>query len=225
MKIHHPIANLEVSSAMKTITTSWLISTVYLLFVLSAKGQSYSVDWDVIAGGGGTTTGAGYSVNSTIGQHTAGGSLAGGGYSLAAGFWALYAVTTPGSPMLSILLSDTNTVVVAWPAALSGWTLQQNTDLLYGRWVSLSNTVNAVTGQNQSSFLRRSAAAFTGSKIRNLNSPKAVRARQKLRRRPAAGLKMVGETGLEPARVSPRGPKPRASAISPLAHKPPPCRR
>ncbi len=30
---------------------------------------------------------------------------------------------------------------------------------------------------------------------------------------------MVGETGLEPARLAPRDPKSRVSAISPLAHE------
>src|SRR5438477_11932848 len=43
------------------------------------------------------------------------------------------------------------------------------------------------------------------------------RGRERARERRSWRPKLVGETGLEPARVSPRGPKPRASAISPLA--------
>ena len=41
-----------------------------------------------------------YSVSGTIGQHDAGGPMTGGNYSLTGGFWALYAVQTPGAPCL-----------------------------------------------------------------------------------------------------------------------------
>ena len=98
---------------MKTITQSFLIIAGLLLLTSRTEAQTYSIDWDVIAGGGGTATGGVYSVGSTIGQHTSGGSLTGGGYSLASGFWALYSVATTGAPALSILLSAPNTVVVA----------------------------------------------------------------------------------------------------------------
>src|SRR5271165_2459233 len=91
---------------MKTIIRSFLITTGLSLLTLGTQAQTYSIDWDVIAGGGGTSTGGVYSVSSTIGQHVAGGSLSGGGYSLAAGFWALYAVATPGAPTLSIFSLD-----------------------------------------------------------------------------------------------------------------------
>src|SRR5581483_2804744 len=68
----------------------WIPLTLPLwLLSVDVYAQSYSIDWDVIAGGGGVTSGGSYSSNSTIGEHVAGGSLAGGTYSLASGFWAL----------------------------------------------------------------------------------------------------------------------------------------
>ena len=55
---------------------------------LTASAQSYSIDWYKIAGGGGTSTGAIYTVTGTIGQPDAGGAMTGGNYSLTGGFWA-----------------------------------------------------------------------------------------------------------------------------------------
>ena len=64
-------------------------------------GQSYSIDWNKVAGGGGTSTGGPYSVSGTIGQHDAGGPMTGGNYALTGGFWALISVAqTPGAPTL-----------------------------------------------------------------------------------------------------------------------------
>jgi hypothetical protein len=134
---------------MKTITKSCLIITGFFLLTLGTHAQTYSIGWDVIAGGGGTTTGGVYSVSSTVGQQVAGGALVGGTYSLSSGFWSLYAVSTPGAPALSILLPDPHTVVVAWSASATGWTLQQNINLVSGTWITLTNTVNIVNGQNQ----------------------------------------------------------------------------
>jgi len=53
-------------------------------FSLRALGQSYSIDWYKIAGGGGTSTGATYQVIGTIGQPDASGAMSGGNYSLTA---------------------------------------------------------------------------------------------------------------------------------------------
>jgi hypothetical protein len=55
-----------------------------------------------VAGGGGTSTGGVYAVSGTIGQLDASGTMTGGSYSLTGGFWALYAVQTPGAPTLTI---------------------------------------------------------------------------------------------------------------------------
>src|ERR1017187_10234850 len=84
----------------------------FLVITISVRAQSYSVDWYKVSGGGGTSTGGGYSVSGTIGQHDAGGPMTGGGsYSVTGGFWALYAVQTPGAPVLSIKLTTTNTAI------------------------------------------------------------------------------------------------------------------
>src|SRR5450759_4556388 len=92
----------------------WLTAILLGVGVNSLRAQSYSIDWFTIDGGGGTSTGGVYSVSGTIGQHDASEAMTGGNYSLTGGFWALYAVQTPGAPVLSIQLTTTNTVVVSW---------------------------------------------------------------------------------------------------------------
>ena len=115
----------------------WIPLTLPLwLFSFAVHSQSYSIDWDVIAGGGGVTSGGGFSANSTIGEHVAGGS------------------------------SASNAVVLAWPASATSWTLQQNTDLVAVTWISLTNGVNSVSGQNQVIL-----PAPSGNRFYRLKSP------------------------------------------------------
>ena len=52
--------------------------------VLAQEG--YELSWWTVDGGGGVSSGGGYTLTGTIGQPDAGG-LAGGGYSLPGGFW------------------------------------------------------------------------------------------------------------------------------------------
>ena len=68
---------------MKTNSNVFALATacfIILLFAfcLRVQGQSYSIDWYKIAGGGGTSTGATYQVTGTIGQPDASGTLTGG---------------------------------------------------------------------------------------------------------------------------------------------------
>ena len=109
-------------------------------FCLRAWGQ-YSIDWFTTDGGGGTSTGGVYSVSGTIGQPDASGSMTGGNFSLTGGFWALYAVQTPGAPVLSIILTATNTAMVYWPSPSTGYNLQVNTNLATTNWVIPTETV------------------------------------------------------------------------------------
>ena len=129
-----------ITNVMKiTILAFALVSR--LLLSTDAMAQSYSIDWYKVSGGGGTSTGGVYSVSGTIGQHDAGGSLTGGNYSLTGGFWALYAVQTPGAPVLSIKLTTTNTAQVYWPSPSTGFNLQVNTNLATTNWVTPAESV------------------------------------------------------------------------------------
>jgi hypothetical protein len=107
-----------------------------------ALAQSYSIDWFKVSGGGGTGSGGVYSVSSTIGQLDAGTTMSGGGYSLVGGFWSLFAVQTPGAPLLSIRLTATNTVMVFWLSPSTGFSLQQNSNLSTTNWFTASGTVS-----------------------------------------------------------------------------------
>ena len=115
---------------------------------ISAQAQSYSIDWFTIAGGGGTSTGGVYSVSGTIGQSDAG-PMSGGSFALEGGFWSIVAVQTPGAPLLRVVFTSTNTVIVAWPAPSTGFSLQQNAALGTTNWSGVTNNSNVVGGEKQ----------------------------------------------------------------------------
>ena len=120
---------------------------ILALAVLSARAQSYSVDWHKIAGGGGTSTGGTYQVSGTIGQPDAGGAMSGGNYSVTGGFWSLInVVQTPGVPLLTITFAG-NQAIVSWSPSVTGWTLQTNSNLATPSWGNYSGAVvnNSVT--------------------------------------------------------------------------------
>jgi len=110
---------------------------------VSAHAQSFSIDWFTIDGGGGTSTGGVYSLSGIHGQPDANAQpLTGDNFSLIGGFWSLLAVQTPGAPLLTILLSTTNTAIVSWPSPSTGFTLQQNADLNTTNWTADPQTVS-----------------------------------------------------------------------------------
>jgi len=55
--------------------------------VLAAQsGVEFALFWDTVDGGGGTSSGGGYTLSGTIGQPDAG-AMSGGNYALTGGFW------------------------------------------------------------------------------------------------------------------------------------------
>src|SRR5665647_3730838 len=118
-----------------------MILLAALLVTAITFAQQYAIDWFKVSGGGGTSSGGQYTVSGTIGQPDAGGPMTGGNYSLTGGFWALYAVQTPGAPVLSIKLTTTNTAMVYWPSPSTGFILEVNTNLATANWVTNSQSV------------------------------------------------------------------------------------
>ena len=53
----------------------------------------------------------------------------------------LSVVQSPGSPMLKISLTATNTAIVYWPSPSTGFSLQQNSSLGTTNWVAISEAV------------------------------------------------------------------------------------
>jgi len=121
------------------------IGTLLPMLVIS---QEYSVDWHKVASGGGTSTGGAYALSGTIGQSDASGAMTAGNYSLTGGFWALNVIQTPGAPLLRIVLTGTNTAVLAWPTNAGPFSLQQNDDLHSTNWVVVTDSPKVVGTEN-----------------------------------------------------------------------------
>lgn len=139
-KIRTPNAKLEFRNCQLRSCHFFLL---FLLLTTAVHAQTFSVDWFTINGGGGTCTGGVFAVNGTIGQPSANAqTLTGGNLSLVGGFWSLFAVQTPGAPLLAIRLAAANTVVVSWPSLSTGFILQQNDDLNTPNWVTAPQSVS-----------------------------------------------------------------------------------
>ncbi len=125
-----------------------LLGAAFMAGVVAAAAQNYSIDWYSVDGGGSTSTGGVYSVSGTIGQPDAG-VMSGGNFTLQGGFWSIIsAVQTPGAPLLRILLTTSNSVVVAWPVSTPNYVLQQNVDIGTTNWTSTPSPV-VVGNENQ----------------------------------------------------------------------------
>jgi hypothetical protein len=134
------------------------------LVTMAIHAQSYNINWYKVSGGGGTSTNGQYTISGTIGQQDASGAMTGGSYSLTGGFWALYAVQTPGAPTLYISHSG-NAVTVYWQD-VSGWTLQQNNNLTVpAGWAGSSG----VTTSNGTNYLNLTSP--TGDLFFRLSNP------------------------------------------------------
>ena len=107
-----------------------------LLFVPPAHAQ-YSIDWFTIDGGGGTSTGAVFSVSGTIGQHDASGPMTNGQYSVTGGFWALpTAVQVTGAPTLTIVPAASSQATISWTPDTPGFVLQETWTLSPANWTN-----------------------------------------------------------------------------------------
>ncbi len=68
------------------------LSIILIVLIVSLSGialaaGSYDLSWWTVDGGGGTSTGGGFTLSGTLGQPDAGTAATGGEYSLAGGFW------------------------------------------------------------------------------------------------------------------------------------------
>jgi len=119
---------------MKSIRTLVFLALAFFAATIQGFPQSFAIDWFTVDGGGGVSEGGGYSVNGSIAQSDPGPTLSGGSYSMTGGFWGLVAVQTPGAPQLKISFTATNTAVISWPAAATGFVLEQNGQLRTLGW-------------------------------------------------------------------------------------------
>lgn len=152
---------------MKTLLSLVLLTTL----TATASAQMYRVPWFKVAGGGGTSTGSVYSVSGTIGQADARATaMTGGPFSVTGGFWALYAVQTPGAPLLSIEQVPTG-VRVFWPLPATGFVLDESMALAATPPATVWSLVPLATYETNATHVSITVQPATGSTFYRLRKP------------------------------------------------------
>ena len=118
-----------------------LMTSAVIMVATNALAQRFTIERSAIDGGGGTSSGGQFTVSGTLGQPDAGPAMNAGRFSLVGGFWSLFALQTTGGPLLTLSRTPTNTIVVSWPSAATGFRLQQNNDLNIPAWITPSESV------------------------------------------------------------------------------------
>jgi hypothetical protein len=148
---------------------SWALITSVALFCsgFPASAQSFSIDWYSIDGGGGTSSGGGYSLSGTIGQADTG-VMSGGNFTLQGGFWSLAVILpTPGGPRLSVMQNG-QVLKIAWAKPADGWVLE-STPALSGpstQWTQVTQTY-----QDDGASYSATFNAFSGRLFLRLHKP------------------------------------------------------
>lgn len=117
-------------------------STTIFLFALgtAALAAPFSIPWSTVDGGGGTSTSSRFSLSGTAGQPDAG-YMQGTRFAISGGFWSAWqAVQVTGGPPLRIQQSAAN-VILAWPVATTGWTLEQSPSMAPGTWTATTQPI------------------------------------------------------------------------------------
>lgn len=111
------------------------------------RAEDYAMNWHVLPGGGGYSSGGTYALTGSIGQAAAGGNLTGGNYTLAGGFWGYISVVqTPGAPFLTVSQSN-GQLTISWPTPVSTWLLQTNSNLTDANgWAESSYAISTNNG-------------------------------------------------------------------------------
>jgi hypothetical protein len=130
---------------------------LHLSLCFWAFGQSYSIDWYKISGGGGTSTNGQYSVNGTVGQADAGATMSGGNYSLTGGFWSLISVVQDADGPFLTITHSRDGVVISWPSPSTGFVLEQSSNLAAGSWSPANGFTVVDDGTNKSITITRPA--------------------------------------------------------------------
>jgi hypothetical protein len=152
---------------MKTLISLAILTAL----TATASAQVYGVPWFKVAGGGGTSTGSVYSVSGTIAQADARAtSMAGGPFSVTGGYWAFYAVQTPGAPLLSIEELPGG-VRVFWPLPATGFVLDESLALASLPPATAWSQVPVATYQTNATHISITVPMPVGSKFYRLRKP------------------------------------------------------
>ena len=151
-------------------TAKWVKTFLAWLFLgaCCASAQPYSIDWFTIDGGGGTSSGGGYSLSGTIGQPDAG-TMSGGSFTLVGGFWSIEVIQTPGAPLLTVARNlTTGAVTVSWTRPAQGWVLDETANMAAPPMAISWSPVSAASYQTNATHISVTIPAPAGNRYYRL---------------------------------------------------------
>ncbi|MBI1841439.1 MAG: hypothetical protein HYR88_11390 [Verrucomicrobia bacterium] len=110
---------------MKRLIALFSIAGALVSSPQDARSQNFSIDWSTLDGGGGVSSGGGYTVSGTIGQPDAG-VMTGGDFVVSGGFWSAFSgFSVESSLSVRAALTPEGSLQLSWALPASGYVLQR----------------------------------------------------------------------------------------------------